>query len=118
MGKPENRSRLEPTMLRENHEPGGHDDSHKNQSAICPRGVLSGIILGGWESQPHGEGPDGSTQLAKETYAGHAGSDHHKQTSLQGITIRAKKSFGATVSTTEEPDARKPHVRVCAGGFW
>jgi len=90
MGKPKNGTRLEPTMLWENHKSGRCDDSRVDQSAIYPRGVLSGILLRGWESQPHGEGPDGSTQLAKETYAGHAGSDHHKQTSLQGITIRAK----------------------------
>jgi len=24
----------------------------------------------------------------------------------------------AKASTTEEPDAGKPHVRVCAGGAW
>ena len=24
----------------------------------------------------------------------------------------------AKASTTEEPDAEKPHVRVCAGGRW
>jgi hypothetical protein len=41
--------------------------------AICFWGVLSGILLRGWESQPHGEGPDGSTQAAKETYTGHVG---------------------------------------------
>ena len=28
---------------------------------ICNRGVLSGILLRGWESQLQGEGPDGST---------------------------------------------------------
>jgi len=28
------------------------------------------------------------------------------------------KTFGATASTTEEPDAGKLHVRDCAGGFW
>ena len=33
---------------------------------------------------------DRSTQLAKETYAGHVGSDNHKQTSLRGI---AKKEI-------------------------
>lgn len=27
-------------------------------------------------------------------------------------------SFYAEASTTEEPDAGKPHVRVCAGGRW
>ena len=90
MGKPINRTRLEPSLLWENHEPGRRVDSSKDQNATCQGGILSGILLRGWESQPQGEGPDGSTQLAKETYAGHAGSDHHKPTSLQGIAIRAK----------------------------
>ena len=86
MGKPENGTRLEPTLLPQKHEPGGRVDLTKmNQHAICPRGVLSGIVLRGWESQPHGEGPDGSTQPAKETCAGHAGSGKHKPTSLWGI---------------------------------
>jgi len=90
MGKPENRSRLEPALLWENHEPGGCFDPRGDKSATCNWGVLSDIVLRGWESQPHGEGSDGSTQPAKETYAGHAGSDQHKPTSLQGIAIRAK----------------------------
>jgi hypothetical protein len=45
----------------------------RRKAVICQRGVLSGIVLRGWESQPQGEGPDGSTQLAKETRAGHVG---------------------------------------------
>ena len=61
-------------------------------TAVCQGGVLSGIVVGGWESQPHGEGPDGSTQPAKETRAGHAGSDQHEPTSLRGIANRAKES--------------------------
>ena len=39
-----------------NHRKVGH-----RKVAICTRVVLSGILLRGWESQPHGEGPDGST---------------------------------------------------------
>jgi hypothetical protein len=31
---------------------------------------------------------------------------------LHKVAARAK------ASTTEEPDARKPHVRDCAGGAW
>jgi len=92
MGKPGNRTRLKPTQLWENHEPGGSDGLLTGQDSICPRGVLSGIVLRGWESQPQGKGPDGSTQPAKETYAGHAGSDKHKPTSLRGIANRAKAS--------------------------
>ena len=61
-------------------------------TAVCQGGVLSGIVVGGWESQPHGEGPDGSTQPAKETRAGHAGSDQREPTSLRGIANRAKES--------------------------
>ncbi len=90
MGKPGNRTRLKPTLLSENHEPGGSEGLFTGPGSICPRGVLSGILLRGWESQPQGEGPDGSTQPAKETYAGHVGSDQHKPTSLQGIANRAK----------------------------
>lgn len=84
MGKPGNRTKLEPKALPENHEPGGRE------TAIRSWGVLSGIVLSGWESQPHGEGPDGSTQPAKETCAGHAGSEQHKPTSLQEIANRSK----------------------------
>ena len=58
----------------------------RRKAAICPRGVLSGIVLRGWESQPQGEGPDGSTQPTKETRAGHVGLDKHEPTSLRGIT--------------------------------
>jgi hypothetical protein len=58
----------------------------RRKAAICHWGVLSGIVLRGWESQPHasalhnlvrrqGEGPDGSTQSAKETRTGHVGLD-------------------------------------------
>ena len=62
----------------------------RRESAGCRRGVLSGIVVGGRESRPHGEGPDGSTQPAKETHAGHVGSDNHEPTSLRGIANRAK----------------------------
>ena len=86
MGKPGNGTRLEPKALSENHEPGGRATARR------PWGVLSGIVLGGGESPPHGEGPDGSTQPAKETRAGHAGLDKHEPTSLQGIAERAKAS--------------------------
>jgi RNA-directed DNA polymerase len=61
-------------------------------TAACLRGVLSGIVVGDGESPSLGEGPDGSTQSAQETHAGHAGSDHHEPTSLRGIAHRAKES--------------------------
>ena len=60
------------------------------ETAVCEWGVLSGIVVGGWESQPQGEGPDGSTQPAKETRAGHAGSEQHEPTSLRAIANRAR----------------------------
>jgi len=44
------------------------------------------------------------------------GPDLGKQTSLRGIAIKASNRTCAKASTTEEPDAGKPHVRVCAGG--
>jgi nucleotidyltransferase/DNA polymerase involved in DNA repair len=86
MGKLGNGAKLEPNTLLENHDPGGRE------TARSPWGVLSGIVLGGGESPPHGEGPDGSTQPAKETRAGHVGLDQHEPTSLQGIANRAKES--------------------------
>jgi hypothetical protein len=92
----------------------------RQETAACRRGVLSGIVVGGRESRPHGEGPDGSTQLAKETRAGHAGSDQHEPTSLRGLSNWTVKRVTVTVranaSATEEPDAGKPHVRDCGGG--
>jgi len=62
-----------------------------------------------------------------------AGSEYHVQTSLRGIAKAAglnshyrfrKEAFApsgigivdAEASITEEPDAGKPHVRVCVGG--
>ena len=115
-----NRAKLEPTLLCENRGKGGSEDLLKSSSSISSRGVLSGIVLRGWESQPHGEGPDRSTQLAKETYAGHVGSDNHKPTSLRGIankpTVVKQDWTCAKASTTEEPDEGKLHVRDCAGG--
>ena len=42
---------------------------------------------------------------------------YHEQTSLQGISRKAIELCGtARVSVTEEPDAGKPHVRICMGG--
>lgn len=55
------------------------------KAATCFWGVLSGILLRGRESRPHGEGPDGSTQSIKETRAGHVGLDKHEPTTLRGI---------------------------------
>jgi hypothetical protein len=54
-GKLGNNAKLESNALSENHDPG------RPKAAICPWGVLSGIVLGGGESPLHGEGPDGST---------------------------------------------------------
>ena len=85
-GKLGNNAKLESNALPENHAPGGQ------KAAIRPWGVLSGRVLGGGESPPHGEGPDGSTQPAKETRAGHVGLDQHEPTSLRGIAERAKAS--------------------------
>jgi hypothetical protein len=86
MGKLGNGTRLEPKALSENHAPGGR------ATAISPWGVLSGIVLGGGESPLQGEGPDGSTQPAKETRAGQVGLEQHEPTSLRGIANRAKES--------------------------
>ena len=64
----------------------------RRDAAGCRRGVLSGIVVGGRESRPHGEGPDGSTQPVQETRAGQAGSGKHVPTSLRGIANRARES--------------------------
>jgi hypothetical protein len=69
----------------------------RRETAACRRGLLSGIVVGGRESRPHGEGPDGSMQLAKETRAGHAGSDQHEQTSLRGLSNWAVQRVTVTV---------------------
>jgi hypothetical protein len=108
MRKLRNGTKLEPNTLLENHAPGGWE------TTISSWGVLSGIVLGGGESPLQGEGPDGSTQPAKETRAGQVGLEQHEPTSLRGIAIRPLAC--AKASTTEEPDAGKLHVRVCAGG--
>ena len=43
------------------------------------------------ESRPHGEGDDGATQSAKETWTGHEGPGMTMQTSLQGIARKASE---------------------------
>ena len=60
-GKPANGSILEPKLFEISHAKGGRFDLETGRDAICPWGVLSGIVLSGGESPPHGEGPDGST---------------------------------------------------------
>jgi hypothetical protein len=49
------------------------------------------IVLGGRESRPHGEGDDKYMYSAKETLTGHAGLGKLMQTSLQGISQKAKQ---------------------------
>jgi len=108
MGKPGNRAILEPKTLAESHALGGRE------TAKHPWGVLSGIVLGGGESPLHGEGPDGSTQLAKETRTGQVGPELYEPTLLRATAI-GQVAY-AHASTTEEPDAGKLHVRDRAGG--
>ena len=114
--RPGNKTRLEPNALPEKHAPG------RRETATRPWGVLSGIVLGAWESHAHGKDLTEVRSEHKETRAGHVGLEPHEQTSLRGIAIRAKESMkillDAKASTTEEPDAGKLHVRVCAGGLW
>jgi hypothetical protein len=108
MGKPGTIAKLESTVLSENHAPG------RPETATYPWGVLSGIVLGARESRVHGEGPDGSMQSAKETRAGQVGLGQHEPTSLRATAL-GQRAY-AQASTTEELDAGKLHVRVCAGG--
>jgi len=90
------RTREAPLCSCADHIPCRHRQVGSRKVAICLWGVLSNIVLGGWESQPHAsephkrflghvEGSDGSTQPTKETRAGHVGLDKHEQTSLRGI---------------------------------
>ncbi len=69
----------------------------RREIAACRPGILSGIVVGDRESRPHREGPDGSTQLGKETRAGHAGSDQHEPTSLRGLSNWTMKRATVTV---------------------
>lgn len=64
----------------------------RRETTACRRGVLSGIVVCDGESPLHGEGPDGSTQPAQETRAGHAGPGQREPTSLRGIANRARES--------------------------
>lgn len=50
------------------------------------------IVLRDRESRLHGEGMDRNMKLVKETYAGHVGLEHHRQTSLQGIARKASRN--------------------------
>jgi hypothetical protein len=109
-GKPGDRVRLEPKRLH-------RAASQVGRSPAAYRwGVLSGIVLGDGESPLHGEGPDGSTQPVKETCTGQSRAGDRKRTSLRAIANRRRVVVCAEASTTEEPDAEKLHVRVCAGG--
>src|SRR5512134_2117932 len=91
----------------------------QGKPAGCGWGVVSSVVLGGGESPLPGEGLDGSTQPTKATHPGHVGPDQYEPTSLWGIANRMwpKTNMAcAEASATEEPDAGKPHVRVCTGG--
>jgi len=68
------------------------ESAGRRETAACRGGVLSGIVVGDGESPSHGEGPDGSTQPAKETCAGHAGPGKREPPSLRGIANRARES--------------------------
>ncbi|WP_438348009.1 hypothetical protein ACP8HI_20490 [Paenibacillus sp. FA6] len=50
------------------------------------------IVLRDRESRLHGEGIDKNMKLVKETYAGHVGLEHRRQTSLQGIARKARRN--------------------------
>ena len=84
MGKPGNKTRLEPNALPEKHALGGR------AAATSPWGVLSGIVLGAWESHAQGEDLTEVRSEHKETRAGHVGLEPHEPTSLRGIANRAR----------------------------
>jgi hypothetical protein len=93
----------------------------RRATAGCRPGVLSGIVVGGRESRRQGEGPVGSPQLAKETRA--CMQDGTTQANLTAgnsnwAVQRATVTVRANASTTCEPDAGTPQVRVCGGGSW
>jgi hypothetical protein len=82
-GKPGHRVSLKPKRRDGRPRWAGGEILSKGKPAACRWGVLSGIVLRARESRVHasaklrrrrhGEGPDGSTQPAKETYLGHVG---------------------------------------------
>lgn len=64
-----------------------------------------------------------SAQRAQELYLGsiqrNVESNGGAEATVNGIEAPSPEGFmlaHAAVSTTEEPDAGKPHVRVCMGG--
>ena len=72
-------ARIGETLKQARPEPNGWQGEPERKEGITVKGkalrmswgVLSGIVLRAWESHVHGEGPDRSTQSAKETYAEH-----------------------------------------------
>jgi hypothetical protein len=68
-----NGTRLESNILAQDHRTG------RQVTAACPRGVLSSRVPSGGESPLQEKRPDGSTPLAKETWAGHVGLEHQVQ---------------------------------------
>ena len=76
------------------------------------------VVLGGRESRPQGEAVDKGSQHAKETGAGHVGSDKRLPTSLQAIANKAKSSIiglDAEARILEEPGAVILHAGICEG---
>ena len=70
-------------------EPGSRDQQ-KEGAAKAHWESDSPIVLGGRESRPHGEAVDEGAKPAKETGAGHAGSEKRLPTSLRGIAKKAQ----------------------------
>jgi len=70
----------------------GRSDNRKRGRPMAHiRDSDSFIVLRGRESRPQGEGMDKNMQPAKETSAGHVGSESRWQTSLWGIAKKAKE---------------------------
>ena len=77
-------------------------------TSTCRWGVLSGIVLRDGESPLHGEGPDGSTQLAKETRTGQSRTGAIRANLTAGNSNKAKAvqspPFSGSLPMSECPD--------------
>ena len=90
------------------------------KGAICRWGVLSSIVLRGGKATYRGKDLTEVRSPQRKLVPDTVGPKSHEPTSLRGIALRVLISYSdlpvAKASTTEEPDAGKLHVRVCAGG--
>jgi len=84
-----------------------------------PMGCLIRHSTQRWEAHYRGKDLTGVRGLQRKLMPDTVGLEQHEPTSLRGLAIGdllETVMIRAEASTTEEPDAGKLHVRVCAGG--